>query len=106
MHTDGYRSTNHQTDCPNNGGNTGGQWGRKQHSYRYRRLYRRRHEGSKICRKSYLQAVGDTRIARIAGCVFPIKDMGRRLSLELFSSYQGQHQGDVHPVRGNYKTRF
>ena len=35
-----------------------------------------------------------------------IKDIGRRLPLELQCSYQGQ-QGDVgQSVRGNYKTRF
>ena len=38
-------------------------------------------------------------------CVF-IKDIGRRLPLQLQFSYQGQ-QGDVRQyVRGNYKTRF
>ena len=38
-------------------------------------------------------------------CVL-IKDIGRRLPLELLCSYQGE-QGDVsQPVRGNYKTRF
>ena len=38
-------------------------------------------------------------------CVL-IKDIGRRLPLELPCSYQGQ-QGDVsQSVRGNYKTRF
>ena len=35
----------------------------------------------------------DTAIARITGCVF-IKDIGRRLPLQLQCSYQGQ-QGDV-----------
>ena len=35
-----------------------------------------------------------------------IKDLGRRLPLQLQCSYQGQ-QGDVsQSVRGNYKTRF
>ena len=35
-----------------------------------------------------------------------IKDIGRRLPLQLQCSYQGQ-QGDVgRSVRGNYKTRF
>ena len=38
-------------------------------------------------------------------CVL-IKDIGRRLPLQLQCSYQGQ-QGDVsQSVRGNYKTRF
>ena len=38
-------------------------------------------------------------------CVF-IRDIGRRLPLELQCSYQGQ-QGDVsQSVRVNYKTRF
>ena len=38
-------------------------------------------------------------------CVL-IKDIGRRLPLQLQCSYQGQ-QGDVNQsVRGNYKTRF
>ena len=49
----------------------------------------------------------DTPIARITGCVSSfIKDVGRRLPLQLQCSYQGQ-QGDVRKsVRGNYKTRF
>ena len=35
-----------------------------------------------------------------------MKDIGRRLPLQLQCSYQGQ-QGDVkRSVRGNYKTRF
>ena len=35
-----------------------------------------------------------------------MKDIGRRLPLQLQCSYQGQ-QGDFsQPVRGNYKTRF
>ena len=47
----------------------------------------------------------DTPIARITGCVL-IKDIGRRLPLQLQCSYQGQ-QGDVRQsVRGNYKTGF
>ena len=49
-----------------------------------------------------LQTVRDTPIARITGCVF-IKNIDRRLFLELQCSlYQGQ-QGDVsQSVRGNY----
>ena len=35
-----------------------------------------------------------------------MRDIGRRLPLQLQCSYQDQ-QGDVsQPVRGNYKTRF
>ena len=51
-------------------------------------------------------AVCDTPIARIVGCVL-IKDIGRRLPLELQCSYQGQ-QGHVNQsVHENYrKTRF
>ena len=48
---------------------------------------------SKILSKSSSQAVCDTPIARITGCVLN-KDIGRRLPLELQCSYQGQH-GDV-----------
>ena len=35
-----------------------------------------------------------------------IKDIGRRLPLQLRCSYQGQQGDDNQPVRGNYKTRF
>ena len=53
-----------------------------------------------------LQAVCDTPIARITGCVSSLKDIGRRLPLQRQCSYQGQ-QGDVsQSVRRNYKTRF
>ena len=38
-------------------------------------------------------------------CVL-IKDMGRRLHLQLQSSYQGQRSDVRQSVRGNYKTRF
>ena len=49
-----------------------------------------------------LQAVCDTPIARITGCVSSFKDIGRRLPLQPQRSYQGQ-QGDVRQsVRGNY----
>ena len=45
-----------------------------------------------------------SRVLRVV-CVL-IKDIGRRLPLQLQCSYQGQ-QGDVNQsVRGNYKTRF
>ena len=60
------------------------------------------------CRNSYLQAVCDTPIARIVGCVSSLRIMwGSRLPLELQQcSFQGQ-QGDVsQSVRGNYKDRF
>ena len=51
--------------------------------------------------------VCDTPIARITSCLCVlIKDIGRRLPLQLQCSYQGQ-QGDFsQSVRGNYKTRF
>ena len=40
------------------------------------------------------------------GLCILIKDIGRRLPLQLQCSYQGQ-QGDIsQSVRGNYKTRF
>ena len=52
------------------------------------------------------KAVCDTAIARITGCGVVVKDIGRRLPLQLQCSYQGQ-QGDVRQsVRGTYKTRF
>ena len=38
-------------------------------------------------------------------CVL-IKDIGRRLPLQLQSSYQGQQDDFSQSVRGNYKTRF
>ena len=61
---------------------------------------------SKICGNSSLQAVCDTPIARITGCV-RIKDIGRRLPLELQCSlYQGQQGGVSQSVRGNNKNRF
>ena len=45
------------------------------------------------------------RILRVV-CVL-IKDIGRRLPLQLQCSYQGQQGDDVRQsVRGNYKTRF
>ena len=48
-----------------------------------------------FCRNSSLQAVCDTPIARITGCVI-IKDIGRRLTLQLQCTYQRQgQQGDV-----------
>ena len=61
---------------------------------------------SKICRNLSSHAVCDAPIARITGCVL-IKDIGRRLPLELQCNlYQGQ-QGDVdQSVRGNYKNPF
>ena len=44
--------------------------------------------------------------SRVLGLSVLIKDIGRRLPLQLQCSYQGQ-QGDVtQSVRGNYKTRF
>ena len=61
-----------------------------------------------FCRNSSLQAVCDTPIARITGwlCVL-IKDIGRRLPLQLQCSYQGQQGDDVRQsVRENYKTHF
>ena len=45
-------------------------------------------------------------MARIAGCVL-IKDIGRRLRLELRCSlYQGQQDDVSQSVRGNYTTSF
>ena len=38
-------------------------------------------------------------------CVL-IKDIGRRLPLQLQCSYQGQQDDSSQSVRGNYKTRF
>ena len=38
-------------------------------------------------------------------CVL-IKDIGRRLPLQLQCSYQGQQDDFSQSVRGNYKTRF
>ena len=59
-----------------------------------------------FCRNSSLQAVGDNSDRAYYGLCVLIKDIGRRLPLELQCSYQGQ-QGDVRQsVRGNYKTRF
>ena len=62
---------------------------------------------SKILSKlSSLQAVCDTPIARITGCVSSDLGIDRRLPLEIQCSYQG-HQGDAcQSVRGNYMTRF
>ena len=64
-------------------------------------------EIEEFCRNSSLQAVCDTPIARITGCVSSLfEDIVRRLPLQQQCSYQGQ-QGDVRQsVRGNYKTRF
>ena len=63
---------------------------------------------SKIGRNSSLQAVCDTPIARITGCVSSfIKDIGRRLPLQLQCSYRGQQGNVSQSVRGNYNnTRF
>ena len=60
----------------------------------------------RVCRNSSLQAVCDTPIARITGCVSPlIEDVGRRLSLQLQCSFQSQ-QGDVsQSMRANLITR-
>ena len=56
-------------------------------------------------RNSSLQAVCDTPIALYELCVL-IKDIGRRLPLQLQCSYQGQQDDFRQSVRGNYKTRF
>ena len=57
--------------------------------------------------ETHIRNLCDTPIARITGCCVLIKDIGRRLPLELQCSlYHGQ-QGDVNlSVRGNYKPRF
>ena len=55
---------------------------------------------------SNVQAVCDTPIARITGCVSSFKDIGRRLPLQLQCSYQGQQGGVRQSVRGKYYTRF
>ena len=58
--------------------------------------------GTHLCK---LCVILRSRVLRVILCVI-IKDIGRRLPLQLQCSYQGQ-QGDVRqPVRGNYKTRF
>ena len=44
--------------------------------------------------------------SRVLRVVFLIKDIGRRLPLQLQCSYQGQQGGVSRSVRGNYKTRF
>ena len=56
--------------------------------------------------ETHLCELCDTPIARITSCCVLIKDIGRRLPLQLQCRYQGQ-QGDVsQSVRGNYETRF
>ena len=48
------------------------------------------------------QAVCDTPIARVAGCVL-VKDLGRQFPLELQCSlYQGQQGDATQSVRGSY----
>ena len=55
----------------------------------------------------YLQAVGDSPIARTTGCVSLFKIYGQRLPSELpCSLYQSQEGGVGQSVRGNYKTRI
>ena len=73
VHTDGYlyRRTNLEAD--KNGDKTGGEWGHKQHSCRCRRLPEEEGSIEDSSKLKYLQAVCDTRIERIAGCVSSLR---------------------------------
>ena len=44
--------------------------------------------------------------SRVLRVVCPMKDIGRRLPLQLQCSYQGQQRDVSRSVRGNYKTCF
>ena len=61
-----------------------------------------------FCRNPSSQAVCDTPIARITRVCILIKDVGRRLPLELQqrSLYQGQQGDGDQSVRENCETRY